>query len=163
MEWYSWLLKQPRRFYAIGLPLVWGATSLVNFRYPGDEYGGWAVSSLPGLWGAYFSFGNSPLAALPVVLIAGLLVTGAFGVLMDWLAVPWGPWYLLWIVLAGLIFYWSVHDFPTWSRAISKNGSIQAYILPSSNVGLMLSSITCTFLTAAGRSVTRLIWFMRRW
>jgi hypothetical protein len=163
MEGYSWLLKQPRPFYVFVLPLLWGSIDIVNFFYPGDEYGGWAVSSLPGLWGAYFSFGNSPSAAVPPVIIAGVIVTAAFGWWMDWLGVPWSAGYGVWIVAAGLLFWWSVSDYPTWDRAIGKNGSIQAYILPSFNVGLVLSSIVCAFLTAAVRGVARVVWFLRRW
>jgi hypothetical protein len=159
----AWLTKQPRRFYLVVLPLLWGVIDFVNFYYPGDEYGGWAGSSLPGLWGAYFSLGNSPSDALPPVLVAGVLVTVAFGWFMDWLRVPWSAWYAVWLVAAGLLFCWSVSFYPTWDRAISKNGSIQAYILPALNLGLMFSSIACATVTAAVRGVACAVWTLRRW
>jgi hypothetical protein len=156
MNEIAWLFQQPRRFYVLTLPLLWGAIDFANFFYPGDEYGGWAASSLPGLWAAFFVSGSA-LQMLPAILIAGLVVGAVFGWLMDRLAVPWGPWYLLWVVVGGMLFYWSVQDYPTWGRAMSKNGSIQAYILPSLNVGLMLSSIVCLFVTAAARGVSRVV------
>lgn len=163
MDDSSWLLKQPRRFYLCLLPLLWGTIDLVNFYYPGDEYSGWAASSLPGLWGAYFSLGYSPSTAVLPVLLAGILVTAAFGWFMDWLRVPWSGWYAVWLIAAGLLFYWSVSHYPTWDRAISKNGSIQAYILPSLNVGLMFASVSYAFVTAAVRGVARAVWVVRRW
>jgi hypothetical protein len=159
---HSWLTRQPRRFYLVVLPLLWGVIDFVNFYYPGDEYGGWAGSSLPGLWAAYFVNGH-PGQAVPVVLLAGGLVMAAFGWFMDWLRVPWSAWYAVWLVAAGLLFCWSVSFYPTWDRAISKNGSIQAYILPALNLGLMFSSIACAFITAAVRGVARVVWAFRRW
>lgn len=163
MDDFSWLLKQPRRFYLFVLPLLWGTIDLVNFHYPGDGYGGWAGSSLPGLWAAYLVNCESPLQAVSVVLLAGGLVTLALGWLMDWLRVPWSAWYAIWLIAAGLLFCWSVSHYPTWDRAISKNGSIQAYILPSLNVGLMFASVSCAVVTVVVRCVARALWALRRW
>lgn len=162
MDGYSWLVKQPRRFYLVALPLLWGTIDFINFYYPGDEYGGWAVSSLPGFWGAFFASGN-PFRILIFVLPAGVITTLAFGWIMDWLRVPWSAWYGIWLIAAGLLFFWAVSQYPTWHRAISKNGSIQAYILPALNLGLMFSSVASATVTAAVRGVSCGVWALRRW
>ncbi|MBA3314048.1 MAG: hypothetical protein M3552_00225 [Planctomycetota bacterium] len=153
------MLRQPRRLYTVAVPTVWAITSLVNFRFPGDEYGGWGAGSLPGLWVVPLIDG-SPLPLLPFVLVGGFVVMMALGAILDKLSSPWMPWYSIWLIAAGAIFGYSLSRFPSWDRAMSKNGSIEAYLLPALNLGLLFSTVTMILATGCYRLVKFAVW---RW
>ena len=63
-----------------------------------------------------------------------------------WLVIPWG-------VIAVLICVATIGSYPSYQRAMSKNGSLQAYIFFSLNIGLY---VTC-LLTLLVMPVWRLL------
>jgi hypothetical protein len=143
---------RPRWLYAWLLPVVWTAVAWSNFAYPGDEYGGFGLGSLAGLWIiAIIDSITDPNRMLPLILIAGAVTVAAAGALMDKLRVPWIPFLVLWMGAAAALFLWWFVSFPSVERALAKNGSYQAYVLPSINIGLYIATITMLLATSIYR------------
>lgn len=133
---------RPRRLYAWFLPLLWTTIAWNNFTHRGDEYGSFFSGSLAGLWiiaivGSAGSTGRS--AALVVIAGAGTLAVA--GWLLDKLRAPFIPWSVLSLVTAAGLFTWWLGSFPTLERALAKNGSLEAYILPALNLGLTFATV----------------------
>lgn len=143
-------------FYVISVPVLWMAVSAINFHYPGDEYGGWGVGSLPGLWILpIVGTSGSPSRLVPYVLAAGGMVMATLGWAMDGLRTPLIPWAIVTAIAAGLFGAWALAPFPSWERAIAKNGSIQAYILPSFNLGLLSSTVLMIMVMFLRKGLSR--------
>ncbi|HVW36999.1 MAG TPA: hypothetical protein VHB99_06830 [Pirellulales bacterium] len=143
-----------RRWFFVGyLPIVWTTVAWSNFFHPGDEYGGFAASSLAGLWILLvFDFSGNINHALPPVLLAGAATVSVFGWLLDKLRAPRPQWGVLFAIVAVSLFCWSFFSFPSVERALAKNGSYEAYILPSMNFGLYAATLG----TLAGTGIFRL-------
>ncbi len=136
-------VRRPQRLCVWLLPVIWTAVAWTNFAYPGDEYGGFAVGSLAGIWILrLIQFTSDPLHMLPLVLVAGAATVAVAGFLMDKLRVPWAPWIVLMLGAATAFFLRWFGSFPSVERALSKNGSYEAYVLPSINMGLYAATIT---------------------
>ena len=155
-------MGQPRHLFAVAIPALWSTTMAVAFRYPGDEYALWAVGALPGLWLPILVGEGNLTRCLAFTLSAGVVVTAGFGAVRDRVRVRWLHWYALWVIAAGAICAWQIASFPSWARAMSKNGSFQAYALFSLNAGLMLSTTTMIAAVAAWHTGRRLIALPRR-
>lgn len=155
-------MSRPRRLYTVAIPVLWATVASVGFQYPGDEYGLWAAGALPGLWLPLLVGEGSPLRGFWVVLAGGIIVTGALGAVLDRLRAPWLPWYALWVISAGVLCAATLASYPSWARAMSKNGSFQAYAMSSLNVGLTFSTAAMIVSTAAYRAGRRLLIRVRR-
>jgi hypothetical protein len=124
------------------LPLIWTSVAAVNFRYPGDEYGGFGLGSLPGLWILLVTGPISDInRLLAPVLLTGAATMSVAGLLLDRLRVSMAAWSALTVVFGGLICWYWLQTFPSWERAMGKNGSLLAYLLPSFNAGLAASTV----------------------
>jgi hypothetical protein len=144
---------RPRWFFVWYLPFAWTAVAWINFAHPGDEYGGFAGGSLAGLWILLvFDFSGNINLALPPVLLAGAATVSIFGWLLDKLRAPRPLWGVLFAGVAVSLFCWSFFSFPSVERALAKNGSYEAYILPSMNLALYVA----TLATLAGTGLYRL-------
>jgi hypothetical protein len=128
-------------FYTWLLPLIWAGCSLVHFRFPGDEYGLYALASAAGTWIAFiFPFGDIHNPAMPLsIAVTGALVMAAAGYVMDRLRICRLFWAIGFAVSAAALLGMSIHAYPSVEKALSKNGSWQAYILFSVNMGLYCS------------------------
>lgn len=124
------------------LPLIWTPVAALNFQYPGDEYGGFGLGSLPGLW---IILVTGPISdanrLLPPVLLTGAATMSVAGLLLDRLRVSIVAWGALTVVFGSTICWYWLQSFPSWERAIGKNGSALAYFLPSLNAGLTAATI----------------------
>lgn len=145
-----------RWLYSWFLPLVFVTVAWHNFHYPGDEYAGFFLGGcLEGLW--IFAIiddnGWGVDRAAVFVVGAGAATVSVAGWLLDKLRVPYLAWCLLLWLTAGAVFAWSLSLFPTVERALAKNGSYEAYILPAINLGL----IAATAVTFAGTGFFRVL------
>lgn len=148
---------RPRWFFVGYLPVVWTTVAWINFFHPGDEYGGFAASSLAGLWILLvFDFSGNIKHAFPPVLLAGAATVSIFGWLLDKLRAPRPLWGVLFALVAVSLFCWSFFSFPSVERALAKNGSYEAYILPSMNLGLYAATLATFVGTGLCRLVQRL-------
>jgi hypothetical protein len=146
-----------RWFFVWYLPVVWTTVAWSNFYHPGDEYGGFAASSLAGLWILLvFDFSGNINQAFPPVLLAGAATVSIFGWLLDKLRAPRPLWGVLFAVVAVSLFCWSFFSFPSVERALAKNGSYEAYILPSMNLGLYAATLASLAGTGLFRFAQRL-------
>lgn len=145
-----------RPLFTLALPPLWLITCLLSFRHPGDEYGLFGVGSLAGLW-IHWLIGNagSPLEALISIAVTGTLTMLALGYLLDRLRGPLLPWLAIWLVAAAGFTTWTLWEFPSWERAIGKNGSLAAYVLFGMTLGLLLATLVMIAATAPARLLRR--------
>jgi hypothetical protein len=139
------------------VPSLWMGGVALGYKHPGDEYGLWVISALPGAWIAWVVGSVGDIGSfLPKVLLAGGLVLGAAGWLMDRLRVP----LLAWCVGIGLgtvgIALKTITLYPTWEKAMAKNGSLIAYGCFGWNVSIALATVLALVITAGLR------WWWRR-
>lgn len=146
----NWFL---RYHYRIALPLIWVVVTNVSWKHPGDEYGLFFVGALPGVWLMFlFNFGHLP-TAFWLTLIGGLPPMFLLGWLLDRVRVPRSAWFTVFGLLSAGLVAWSLAQFPSYSRAMSKNGSIAAYVAASMNMSLWLSVLPLAGLTPLIRAV----------
>lgn len=139
------------------LPAFWAACSLLQHRVPGDEYGFYAVSAIPGLWSLPFVFRSVSIHNVaPYVVLAGVPLVAAVGLAMDRVRVHKALWTVLWLVTAVVVLCVVLLSFPSIDRAIRKNGSLSAYVLLAATVGLYGASILSLVFTLGWRMVERL-------
>ena len=131
-----------RRFFVWFLPVIWGVTSFAATTHSGDEHGLWLVGSLPGVWTEFFvrSQGESIVLMRRAIAIGVATLVG-FGWLMDRARVWRVLWLACWLTLGAIICVTMLKSHPTYARAISKNGSLLAYILAASNLSLTITSL----------------------
>ena len=82
---------------------------------------------------------NPTIPALAAV--TGALVMAIPGLLLTKLKTSIKLWLAVFVICAVTILIYSITRFPTIDRAISKNGSWQAYIFSSINISLYLSIV----------------------
>lgn len=147
-----------RTFYIWVLPLLWATCSLVHFRFPGDEYAMYTISSIAGSWiAALVNLGDihNPLFPISIALTGAIVMAGT-GYLMDRARIQKAMWASLFLVTAVVVFVMSIKSYPTIERALSKQGSWWAYIFSSLNVGLYVA-ILLSFLTKGVEAAWRRI------
>lgn len=158
------VMSRFRFFYTVLLPLAWVTISAIGFGYPGDEYGLWALSSIAGSWilaaAPSLHQGQSPREIVPWVLAAGFLTMLPVGYLLDRLRAPRVLFLVVWVSLATLAIVGSISQFPSYERAIAKNGSLTAYSLAGANITLTLT-VSIFALVAMGRRLSRSAAFVR--
>jgi hypothetical protein len=130
-----------RLFFTWLLPGCWVAISWASFHHPGDEYGLWAVSSLPGLWGAALHHGGDTRSFLPPVLASGFISVLALAFVMDLQRVSRRWFAVAWPVMAGMCFMLAMvaTDHPLRRSRTVEEGLI-AYGLAAINLGLCFTT-----------------------
>lgn len=125
------------------LPLVFAACSLFSYRFPGDEYAMYFISSIAGAWIAFvFRFGDIHNPMIPVsVAFIGATVMALIGLLMDRIRIRKIIWSVLFLIVVPAIFVMSICAYPTAGKALRKNGSLWAYLFFAINMGLYCSLI----------------------
>jgi hypothetical protein len=148
--------KSRRWCYVWMLPLVWVLVSFAAANYPGDEYGLWGVGSMAGVW-IIAIVGNvsSVWKLLPFVLVAGAASMAVVGLLLDLLRTPRRWWVILWGVTAVAFCVLTIASYPSYQRAMGKNGSLQAYIFFSLNMGLYATCLIMLLVMPVWRFVHR--------
>jgi hypothetical protein len=117
----------------------------------------WAISSLPGTWiGWVFGDVGGLGSFLPKVLLVGGLVMGVCGWLMDRLRVPLLAWGIGVVLSTVGIALQALAQYPSWDKAMSKNGSLTAYLCFGWNVSIALATVLGLAITAVLR------WWWRR-
>ncbi len=151
--------RRPRWLFTYLLPVVWTAVAAANYEHPGDEYGSFGAGSLAGLWIIYLLPNWRLVHLLPFILAAGAVVMSALGLALDWVRVRWGLFAILWLGAAVALFLLSFSAYPTVERALAKNGSYAAYILPAINFGMYTACLLLLPTTAVYRAF---VWFLAR-
>ena len=144
-----------RIFFVWVLPLLWAVGSAAQSKFPGDEHGFYVTSSLPAAWiGPFILLGRASKEMIPIyVVLGGLPVMAGIGWVMDRLEVRKVIWAILYLVGGITIFFLVLSSFPSMERATGKNGSLWAYVLLASNLGLYASVILSVVARCIARSV----------
>ncbi len=148
-------------YYTWLLPLCWTPVSVLGYLYPGDEYGLYAMGSLPGVW-AYFLFRlgdvNSVLFPLHIAL-GGALVMALGGLALDKLHANRRTFWLAAPVLAVVLFVYALASYGSLKEALARNGSYQAYAFVSINMAVY---IVAALLLAWSVMRRVIVWSVRR-
>jgi hypothetical protein len=138
------------------LPVAWAATCFASAHFPGDEYGLWVVGSVAGLWILAIVGDNGGIwDFLPIVLATGAATMAVVGLLLDLLRTPRRWWLILWGVAAVGFCVITIGSYPSYERAMSKNGSLQAYIFFSLNAGLYCACLVLLLVMPIWRLLHR--------
>lgn len=145
--------RAPRFFYRVTLPTCWLLAAWASWNHPGDEYGMFLVSALPACWVAIFLSSSNLQVVLPPLFAAGTLTMVLGGWNMDRLRIRpllWASSYLGGTIALVL---WSLAEYPSYQKAMSKNGSLTAYVSAAANVSLYLSALGSFLGTALHRCI----------
>ena len=128
-----------RKYYFLFvLPVLWACVSVLQYRFPGDEYGLYAVGSAVGTW-IYFLVppGDVNRLLFPLIpAVTGVAVMAVAGWVLDWLRGRRLVFWITWIVSVTALFLFMIFSYPSLDKAISKNGSLWAYLLAAVNMGV---------------------------
>jgi hypothetical protein len=98
-------------------------------RYRGDEYGMFVVAALPAWFlGALLAPGVGKGGLLVAAWAYGIPLLVLLGWLMDRGRTRIVPFVVVWVVLAAAMAVSMASDHPTLRKAVSKNGSLWAYV-----------------------------------
>jgi len=128
------------------LPLVWAACSVLSFRFPGDEYALYAISSMIGTWVVMVIDmpGDIHHPAFWIsITVTGAIIMSLVGLGMSVLRTKIKLWLILYIVASVIFFIVTLSSYPSIEKALSKNGSWWAYIFSSLNMGMYVSVVLC--------------------
>lgn len=148
--------NHPRRrwFFRIILPLLFVALAYGGYRNPGDEYGLCGVGSIAGFWYVMILGDHGSIEQIVTRgIIAGAITMFVLGWLLDALRVRRRWWLPLWLVIATTLCYTSIAAYPSYARAMSKNGNFWSYFFFSLNFGLLISILLAAAVTAPWRIV----------
>lgn len=155
--------RAPRRWVHGLIPITWLAAAVVSWRHPGDEYGlffvGGVLPSMPVII-SLNGFGISlpgPMDAICLTAIAiGLVIMIALSAAAAWLRVPLGAVAALWMASTPALVWVSLASYPSYERAMGKNGSLTAYVSSASNLALVGALLIGIIATATWRGVARI-------
>lgn len=150
---------RPRRlwFYRPALPFAWLLVTIVSWNYPGDEYGLFLASALPAIWVAPLLSYLHISEVLWSILPAGFLTMLLLGWALDALRVRRSAWIAAVLAIAIGLVLLGLWEFPTYQRAIAKNGSLTAYVAAGLSLGLLLATIFGIVVTPVWRGLVRLL------
>jgi hypothetical protein len=137
-----------RGFFLLVVPILWSFASVIHFRFPGDEYAMWGVSSLAGSWVLFLvpSVGDIHQPWIrSSVAGTGALVMAAFGCVLWWLKVRILFWLVLWLISALTWLGFMLSGYPSLERALAKNGSWWAYLFSAA----MMAAYTAILVSTA--------------
>jgi len=146
-----------RWFFTLLIPLAWGGCSLVHFQFPGDEYALYFISSLAGSWFCFFiQIGDIHQWWIPWSIAAtGASVMTGVGWVLARLGVPRRLWLVLFAVSALGLLALMLSGFPSFGRALAKNGSWWAYGCSAALIGSYVASALSLGLTPLVRWMKR--------
>ena len=129
-------MKEKVIFFLI-IPIVWMISSVCSYHYPGDEYFLYYAGSIVGTKildsiGTVHLNNYLPFIGVLVSLPSILLIT----YILYKLRLNWKLILSLWLVVTVALCLSAILDFPSYAKAISKNGSLQAYIFAAINFAL---------------------------
>lgn len=143
----------PRYFYRLMLPICWLLAAWVSWHHPGDEYGLFIGSALPASWIMPFVSVSHPRDILPPVFAAAPVTMALGGWSLDRIRVR--PLLLasMWACGVIVLVLWALWEYPSYQRAMSKNGSLTAYVSAAANLSLYLSAASSFMVTGLTRCI----------
>lgn len=156
----AWLLARrhapdgaPYRRFRFLIPGAWGANTWVSFHHPGDEYGLFGVGALPAVWLIYIAAPQKMMAALAPIIAGGMASLFLAGWALDVMRARLTAWAVAVLLLTAALVTWSIASFPSYDRALAKNGSLTAYVSGALNVSLYVVTGLSLGLVPLSRAV----------
>jgi hypothetical protein len=128
--------------------------ALVSWRHPGDEYGMFVIANgLPSALVSVLFFGDS--GHINYVFAKMIAFSFVSMMLLSWAmdrVRVWPPVFVpLYIVGTWLLVGYALSQYPSYHRAMQKNGSLTAYVSAASNLSLFASCVLCLIVFGAWR------------
>lgn len=141
--------ERPARWIYIGaFPAAWFIAARYSIHHPGDEYGMAVVGLLPlcGWAARWVPKSGRPIDAISMLALTGLVPAVMYGWAMDRARAKW--WIFLSLTTIGIVglTVWALSGYPSYQRAMSKNGSLTAYVSASALLTLPLAAIVSTLI-----------------
>jgi hypothetical protein len=142
-----------RIFFVVVVPICWLAATVVSWNHPGDEYILYAVGLLPTVWILPFLEYTHLRDVLIHALVSGTVTMALIGWIMDLLRLWRLAWWVTYVLAAAGLTFWALSEYPSYERAMSKNGSLTAYIASACNVSLFGNCVVFLVIGGYVRSV----------
>ena len=138
------------------LPLMWLIQSWASSHHSGDEHGMFLVSALAAAWIALLIDLPAGLRSqVPYILLAGALSFAVLGLVLDLLRASFRVWRVLFVLAAVAVCVTLIASFPSYDKAISKNGSLLAYVFFSLNAALYIAGALMLIIAPLTRAFRR--------
>ena len=131
----------PRPWFVRAVPIAWAVVAFLSLQNPGDEYMLFALASLPGVWVALLANAGDIHSVAPVVFAVGAAVCAGLGWLLDRVQASVGLWMGVVVVSTVALTALALGRFETYEAAMSKNGSLAAYVFAAASLGILLASL----------------------
>ena len=155
-------IKPLKLFYTWLLTLVWAVVCFASFFHPGDEYGLWAVGSMPGLWGVLLHGNQGDIHGLLLPMVgAGAVTVLPFALLMDLLRISRKWFFASWALVAVTLFVGVMvfADRPLQRSHTVADGLI-SYSLAAINVALWFTIVIGLLGALLGRAMAKAAGFL---
>lgn len=134
--------------YVAAFPAAWFVAARYSIHHPGDEYAMAVVGLVPLCgWAAHLiGHHGEPMKGIAIFSLAGLVPAAMYGWAMDRARVKW--WVFLSLVTIGIVglTVLELSQYPSYQRAMSKNGSLTAYTSAAALLTLPLAAILSTLI-----------------
>ena len=100
-----------------------------------------ALAALPGVWVAFLGNAGDVHAVAPLIFVAGAAVCTGLGWLLDRVRASVGLWLGVVVVSTVALTALALSQFETYDAAMSKNGSLAAYVFAAACLGTLLASV----------------------
>jgi hypothetical protein len=132
--------------YVGAFPVAWFVAARYSIHHPGDEYGMAVVGLLPlcGWAARWVPKSGRPIDAISMLALTGLVPAAMYGWAMDRARAKW--WIFLSLATIGIVglTVWALSGYPSYQRAMAKNGSLTAYVSASALLTLPPAAIVST-------------------
>lgn len=154
-------LQIPRRrkrgwLLAWFIPALWLANSYISSNHPGDEYGLFFIGAFAGTWWLIVFGDDGSMGSIMIrVQVIGTVVMALLAILLVLLRASRRLWGVLLLMVATAVCATSLLSYPSLQRAVSKNGSITAYVCFSINFGMYIATIVTLIIAGILRLIER--------
>lgn len=123
-------------FYVWFIPLLWCGFTLFLSFHSGDEHGLFYLGSIAGVWVLYLHQFNSVGHNLLLMLPAGAITVGLFGLILDLLRVRKRSWLILFAAVFALMFFWQYTEYGSFERMHYKHRYVGGVVVATCSWGI---------------------------
>lgn len=142
--------------FAVVLPVAFVVLGALGAANPGDEYGLFALATLPVIW-LPLLLAEAPDTAIALTLLAGAALAFGAGLALDRLRASPRAFAVVAAALFALALWLLVRPFATVEAAVAKNGSLVAYVACAAQLALQGATVLLLGATAVRRFVQFLL------
>ena len=123
-------------FYVWFIPLLWCGFTLFLSFHSGDEHGLFYLGSIAGVWVLWLHHFNSVGHNLLLMLPAGAITVGFFGLILDLLGVRKRSWWILFAAVFALLFFLEYKQYGSFQRMYNKHRYVAGVVVATCSWGI---------------------------